>query len=135
MRGGAKGFALDPKKVTLRIFPNDTGAPTYDAEGGVASVARSAAGKFLVTLNDGYYKVIGARLAMQSAADNLDMYAQLGEFNNVYHNGAQRGTAGSATTFVVKLKTGATNTDVAAAAQTCIFVEVEFEDLPPTLED
>src|SRR5687767_861384 len=125
---GAKGHALDPKRVTLRIFPNNTGSPTFDAEGGVASVVRSAAGKFLVTLMEGCYKVANCQATFQSAGDAVDVYAQLGDFNNITHKGLQVGTPGQPTTFVVKLKTGTVNTDVAWADQTCIFVDVTFED-------
>lgn len=126
---GAKGHALDPKRITLRIFPNNTGSPTFDSEGGVASVVRSAAGKFLVTLTEGYYKVANLQATFQCAGDAVDIYAQGGDFNNLgNHNGVAIGTPGQPTTFVVKLKTGSTNTDVVAAPQTCIFVDVTFED-------
>lgn len=129
LRQGPKGHAIDPKRANLRIYPNNTGAPTWDAEGGVASVSRSAAGKFLVTLNESYYKVINAQATVQvGGSDTVDLYPQIGNFNNVYHNGALVGTAGQPTTFEVKLKTGTANTDIAAATQTCVFVDVIFED-------
>jgi hypothetical protein len=127
---GAKVHAVDPKRITLRIFPNAALAPTWDSEGGVASVAYTAAGKFTVTLNEPYFKPIACAATVQCNGDAVDLYAQLGDFNNVgRHNGAARGTPGQPTTFVVKLKTGATNTDAAAAAQTAIFVDVTFEDV------
>jgi hypothetical protein len=126
---GPKGHALDPKRITLRIFPNGAGVPTFDHEGGVASVVRSNTGKFLVTLSEGYYKVIDCQVSFQDASDGLDLLPQLGDFNNVNHNGAQIGTAGLPTTFVVKLKNGTSNADRIAAAQTAIFVSVVFEDI------
>jgi hypothetical protein len=127
---GAKGHALDPKRITLRIFPNNVGTPTWDAEGGVASVVRDgSAGRFLVTLMEGYYKLCNCQVTFQTAGDAVDVYAQLGEFNNVHHKGGVAvGTPGLPVTFKVKLKTGSTSTDVAWADQTCIFVDLTFED-------
>ena len=125
---GPKGHAIDPKRITLRIYPNGAGAPTWDAEGGVASVAYVSAGKFLVTLLEGYYKLIQAQATIQLSADNVDLLPQLGDFNNVNVNGTQVGTAGQPVTFNVKMKTGAVNTDVAAATQTIVHVDVLFED-------
>jgi hypothetical protein len=127
---GAKGHALDPKRVTLRIFPNGAGQPTFSHEGGVANVTRDSAGKFLVTLTEGYYLLANCQATYQSALDNADIYAQLGDFANVHHKGGLPvGTPGLPVTFFVKLKTGATNTDVGVATQTCIFVDVTFEDI------
>jgi hypothetical protein len=127
---GAKGHALDPKRVTLRIFPNGGGQPVWSHEGGVASITRDSAGKFFVTLTEGYYLLSNCQATYQSALDNADIYAQLGEFNNVHHKGgAVVGTPGLPVTFFVKLKTGATNTDVGVAPQTCIFVDLTFEDI------
>lgn len=128
LREGPKGHAIDPKRITLRIYPNGAGVPTFDHEGGVASVVRSAAGKFLVTLLEPYYRVINCQVSFQDASDGLDLLPQLGDFNHVTHNGAQIGTAGQPVTFVVKLKNGTSNSDRAAAAQTAIFVSVVFED-------
>lgn len=126
---GAMGHALDPKRITLRIFPNGAGVPTFDHEGGVASVVLAATGKFLVTLLEGYYKPIAAFAQFSHNSDVLDLYCQMGDFNNVgQHNGAPRGTPGQPTTFVVKVKDGTANANVAAAAQTVIFVDVTFED-------
>jgi hypothetical protein len=125
---GPKGHAIDPKRVTLRIFPNGAGTPTFEAEGGVASVAYSAAGKFLVTLMEGYFRVIKAVAQVQLSGDAVDLVGQVGDFNNVNINGVQVGTPGLPTTFFVKMKTGAVNTDVAASTQTAVHVEVLFED-------
>jgi hypothetical protein len=127
---GPKSHALDPKKVYLTIFPIGASAPTVDAPGGVASVALSATGKFLVTLTEGYYKPISAQATVQvGGSETVDLYPQIGNFNNVgYYNGAAVGTPGQPTTFEVKLKTGTANTNIAAATQTAVFVEVVFED-------
>jgi hypothetical protein len=129
MNKGAQSFLIDGKSVTLRIYPNGAGVPTFDHEGGVASVVLSATGKYLVTLTDSYYKVVKAFAQYQCSGDAVDLYAQLGDFANCNHNGVTVGTVGLPVTFVVKGKTGATNTDAAAATQTCIFVEVVFEDI------
>ena len=127
---GAKGHALDPKRITLRIFPNGGGVPTWDAEGGVASVVRADVGKFLVTFAEGYYKPVAAYAQYQEPNDAVDTYAQLGDFNNVgQHHGAARGTPGQPTTLIVKLKVGSANSDAAATPQRCIFVDVTFEDV------
>lgn len=128
MNRGAQSFLLEGKSVLLRIYPNGAGVPTFDHDGGVASVVLSATGKYLVTLNDSYFKVVKAMAQYQCAGDAVDLYAQLGDFANVQHGPSFIGTKGQPVTFVVKTKTGATNTDSAAAAQTCIFVEVVFED-------
>jgi hypothetical protein len=129
MNHGAKSFWVDPKKVSLRIYPNGAGVPTFDSDGGVASVVLSATGKYLVTLNDSYFKVVEAIAQYQCAGDAVDLYAQLGDFANVQHGPSFIGTKGQPVTFVVKTKTGGANTDSAAAAQTCIFVAVTFEDV------
>lgn len=129
MSQGPKCFLIDPKLVTLRIYPNGAGVPTFDHEGGVASVVLSATGKFLVTLNDSYFKLVKATAQYQDAGDAVDLYAQIGEFANIQHGPSFIGTKGQPVTFVVKLKTGATNTNAAAAAQTCILVDVLFEDV------
>lgn len=129
---GPKGSMVDPKEVTLRIYPNGAGAPTFEADGGasvVASVTLAATGKFLVTLTESYFKVVRAFAQYQDSADNVDLYAQLGDFANVQHGPNFIGTKGQPVTFVVKLKTGTANTNVAAGNQVCIFVSVVFEDV------
>lgn len=128
MNHGARSFWTDPKKVSLRIYPNGAGVPTFDSDGGVASVTLAATGKFLVTLNDSYFKVVEAIATYQDSADNVDLYAQLGDFANIQHGPSFIGTKGQPVTFVVKLKTGTANTNVTAGNQVCIFVSVTFED-------
>jgi hypothetical protein len=125
-RGGYE-FGTKVKTVRLRLFPNNTGDPTFTtgdgvttAANGVASVARSAAGKFLVTLSDPYRALLNFHATFSSAADNVDLYAQAGAVANL-------GTS-TPVTAVVKLKTGSTNTDVAAAGDTFISIALTFED-------
>lgn len=128
MNQGPKCFLVDPKLVTFRIYPNGAGVPTFDSEGGIASVVLSATGKFLVTFSDSYFKVAGAYVQYQDPGDAVDMYAQLGLFANVQHGPSFIGTKGQPVTAEIRLKTGATNTNVAANAQACIFGWVLFED-------
>lgn len=121
MTGRSKTFGVQEKVVELKLFPDSTGTPTFTSAGGVASVARSAAGKFLVTFEDAYKEVSNVQCSYSTSADNVDLYAQPGAFANL-------GTS-TAATFVVKLKTGATNTDAAAAAtDNFIAISVTFED-------
>jgi hypothetical protein len=121
MTGRTKTFGVSEKCVRLKLFPDSTGTATFTSQGGVASVARSAAGKFLITFQDAYLSLVDYQVAYSTSADNVDLYAQLGAVSNL-------GTS-TAATAVVKLKTGATNTDAAAAAAdnfiSCCFV---FED-------
>jgi len=121
MKGRESCFEKKAKTVRLKLFPDSSSAPTFTSEGGVASVARSAAGKFLVTFSDAYYAVADAHCTYSTSADNVDLYAQLGAFANL--------ATSTAATLVVKLKTGATNTDAAAAAtDNYISITVTFED-------
>src|SRR5688500_20370063 len=124
-RDGAREFGRDLKKVHVRIYPQNTSDPVVEHDGGVTSVARSAAGKFLVTLNDTYVQLKHANVSYRDERDNADLYAQLGAVSN------EATTTGAALTIVVKLKTGTVNTDVAAgsgAKDRCIYCEFEFED-------
>lgn len=114
-------FEIASKTVRCRIFPDSTNAPTFTSAGGVASVARSAAGKFLITLQDPYRKCREFHCSYSTAADNVDLYAQPGAVSNL-------GTSTDVTA-VVKLKAGANNTDAAAAAaDNFIDVTLVFDD-------
>lgn len=122
MNRGTMEFGVQRKIVRCKIFPNNTGTPTVSPSGadGIASVARTAAGKFTLTLQDAYRSLVGFHATFSSAADNVDLYAQAGAVSNL-------GTSTPATA-VVKLKTGSTNTDVAADDDTFISVTLVFED-------
>ena len=121
MAGRTKTFGVSEYCVRVKIFPNDTGTATYSSQGGVASVVRSAAGKFTITFTNAWLSCVEANVSYSTSADNVDLYAQMGAFANL-------GTT-TAATAVVKLKTGSTNTDGAATATdnfiSCCFV---FED-------
>lgn len=124
MKSAAKEFGVDLKKVHVRFYPQNTADPVVEHDGGVASVGRSGAGKFLVTLDDSYFKLKHANVSYRDERDNADLYAQLGAVSN-------EGTT-SPITVVVKLKTATVNTDVAAGAgakDRAVYLELEFEDV------
>jgi len=115
--------------IVFRFFPQGssttpltTAAGTLRDPGGfVANVTRTAtAGKFIVTMNDPYYKVICVSPAVQLSADTTDLEAQCGDLSN-------ENTA-TALSFVVRLLTGTTNTDMAANANNSVMVQLEVEE-------
>ena len=124
MKRGPKVFGIDLKRVNVRIYPNGTGVPVVESEGGVASAVWTATGKFTITLNSSYFKLRDFQACYKDERDNVDLYAQPGP---VVGEGL-----GTAITAVVKLKTGTANTDVATgsgAKDRCIYVNFEFEDV------
>lgn len=64
----------------------------------ISTVTYSAAGEYTVTLRNIGYTILAAHPTVQLTADNVDLYAQLGDVNT------------SELTVKIKLKTGATNT-------------------------
>ena len=117
-----RGYQLKPTIVWCRFQPNGSGAPTLATSTcrGVASVARSAAGKFLITLRDGYKAVGPVVGTMQHASDATGCFVQCGAVSNI-------GTT-TAATFIVKVKVGATNTDYALASTTFVNVMIPLEN-------
>ncbi len=105
------------RMIFLVIYPDAGNAPTWAATHGVASVAFTATGKYTITLKNNFRYKRGILLGYNTAADNVDMYAQGGVVAN-------EGTA-TPVTLVVKLKTGASNTN-AAAADPDNFISVGF---------
>lgn len=92
-----------------------------DPGGAVANVTRTAtAGKFTVTMNDPYYRVIAISPNVQLSADTTDLTAQAGDVSN-------EATA-TPLSFVIRLLTGTTNTDMAANANNSVMVELEVEE-------
>ena len=119
--GKEQVFGLARKRIDLVFFPDAANTPVVRAPSGVASVTYTAAGKYLITLSDAYYKCVGFHATYGSQADNVDMYAQPGVVSN-------EGTS-TPLTAVVKLKTGANNTEPAAAnADQRVSVSLLFED-------
>lgn len=117
------------KTIVFRFFPQGTSqtplttaAGTLRDPGGlVANVTRTAtAGKFTVTMNDPYYRVINITPTVQLAGDTTDLTAQWGTISN-------EGTS-SPLQFVVRLLTGAANTDMSANANNSVGVTLEVED-------
>lgn len=129
MSHGAREFGRDLKKVHVRIYPQNTADPVVEHDGGVASCVRAgSAGKFLITLTDGYFQLKHANVSYRDERDNADLYAQLGAVTGEATGGS------SVVTITVKLKTATVNTDVAAGAgakDRCIYCEFEFEDKAP----
>jgi hypothetical protein len=124
MKRGAKAFGIDLKHINVRIYPQNTGTPVWESEGGVAGVVWTATGKFTITLDDAYYKLRTFQTTYRDERDNSDLYAQPGPVTGE--------GAGTPITLVVKLKTGSANTDTAAGAgakDRCIYVDLEFEDV------
>lgn len=123
--GELRCVGTDIKVVFARIFPAGTGTHTVTSQGGVvAGVDDVGAGKIRLKLAHRYYKLLNFQCSYQEAADNVDLYAQGGEvtLNDTTNNGGN-------TSAIVKLKTGATNTDNAGAdANDCINVMLVFED-------
>ena len=101
------------------FYPQATSAPTLAANQsrGVASVARSAAGRFLLTLDDPHHHLVAA-IATTQLATAADMQAQIGTISNL--------GSSSATTVVVRTIAGATETDIAANANNSVSVLLVF---------
>ena len=112
---------LKPQSLRIRFFPAGAGAPTYSAQDtkGVATITRAAAGRFLITLQDTYKRLISASATVQMAAAT-DLVAQIGTVANV-------GTT-SAVTVIVRLNAAATETDMAADANNSVSVSLDFDD-------
>lgn len=114
-----QGYEHTGRAYRFLLYPNGTGTPTVQGAG-VASVARSDTGEYLITLMNNHYKMTGAKFQYFCGANNVDMYAQGGTVGNL-------GT-GSSVTAYVKLKTAGTSTDVAAGATEFIACELVFDD-------
>lgn len=124
MKRHPKAFGLDLKKVNVRIYPQNTGAPVVESEGGITSVTRSGVGEFTITLDASYFKLRDFQACYRDERANADLYAQPGPVTG-------EGTT-AAIVAIVKLKTATANTDVAAGAgakDRCIYVNLEFEDV------
>jgi hypothetical protein len=119
--GRTQTFGLKEKAIRLRIFPDAANPPTFTSQGGVASVVLQATGLFRVTLQDAYYSCVEKQATYSAAANNVDLYPQFQGMSNL-------GTS-TPVTVDVALKTGATNTNAAAAgANNHIDVTLVFED-------
>ena len=114
-------FGITEKTVRVRIFPDAGNAPSFTSQGGVAGVSRVSAGLFRIALQDAYFSNVEKQATYSAGANNVDLYAQFQGIANL-------GTSTPATVDVA-LKTGAVNTDAAAAAaNNHIDVTLVFED-------
>jgi hypothetical protein len=121
MSGRTQTFGIKEKTVRVRIFPDAASAPTFSSQGGIASVVLQATGLFRITFQDAYFSCVEKQATYSAAANNVDLYPQ-------FQGMANLGTA-TPTTCDVALKTGATNTNAAAAnANNHIDVTFTFED-------
>jgi hypothetical protein len=128
-------FGLLEKRLSFRIMANAAWTSPVAVAGrgssaiiagagnaiGVTSVARTAAGKYTIQLDDAYAKLVTAQATYQGSGDAEDISAQIGVIANV-------GTS-TPVTIVVKTKTGTVNTDPATTdVNTSINVDLVFED-------
>ncbi len=113
---------IKPREIWCSFQPNGSGSPTLYAAGsrGVASVARSSAGKFLITLRDAFSKRGPVSVAIEHASDATDLTTQFAGFGNL-------GTS-SAATITVRVKQGSTSKDLTLASTTWVHVCAHFED-------
>lgn len=124
-----KTGGVKPRFVCFRFFPNGnsatpltTAAGTLRDPGGlVDNVTRTAQGNFEATMRDPAYRVTNAQATFQCAADNVDLFAQVGDITN-------EGTA-TPLKVKIKLKTAAVSTDPPAAnTNSSVSVWLAIED-------
>lgn len=110
-----------PRQLLIRFFPDTANPPTFPAAAakGVATIARSAQGVFLITLQNSYKTLLfaDAKVQLSTAAD---LVAQIGDVSNL-------GTI-TPVTVVVRLNAVATPTDMAANANNSVLVNLIFDD-------
>jgi hypothetical protein len=121
MNPAPKVFEAESKTIRGRFFPQGASAPTVPAASnrGVASITRTAAGTFLITLSDAYRRLISAQATVQHTTA-VNLVPQFGDVSNI-------GTSSPAT-FVLRLNAVATATDMAANANNSVAYELEFAD-------
>jgi hypothetical protein len=91
--------------VVGSFAPNGTSAVSSASNKGKGwTVARSAAGRFTVTFADAFNDLVTVVATAQMAANNVDIYAQVGTYDS------------SAKTLIIRTLTGGTETDIAANA-------------------
>jgi hypothetical protein len=118
---GPMGLARKPRTLEIRFFPDTANAPTYSAQDvkGVSSIARSAQGTFLITLQDTYKRLRSAHATVQHTTA-VDLVAQIGDVANL--------ATTNPVTVVVRLNAAATATDMAANANNSVMVTLNFDD-------
>jgi len=124
----AKDAGVKPRNVYFRFFPsgNSTTAMTsvagdlWDPGSVVSNVAQVSDGVFLVTMRDPSFRVIFADAKVQLAANNVDLYGQVGAISMP--------TNGDPVSFYVRTMTGTTPTVIASNTNNSVMVHVHIED-------
>ncbi len=116
-----KTLSRKPYMLNIRFFPDTANAPTFNAQDakGVASIARSAQGVFLVTLKDSYKRLLSAQATIQMTTAT-DLVPQIGDVSNL--------ATATPVTVVVRANAVATPTDIAANANNSIMLSLIFDD-------
>lgn len=115
-------FGVRRKTVRVLILPQGAGGdPQWRSNGGVADVTRSAAGDYLVTLEDAYHKLVGYDLSTQVSTLATEAHAKLGPVANV-------GTTTPVTAHVYVVDDASGAVDLAADANHSVSVALHFED-------
>lgn len=105
------------KVIAGSFAPNGSSAVDAASRKGPGwSVAFTATGKFTITFTDKWNDLVAFTCGVEMSADNVDLYAQGGAYS------------ASAKTKVVKLKTGATNTNLAADADSRVHFIAVFSN-------
>lgn len=108
-------FVKKPVKIMGYIDLSSTGVPTIATGAllGVASVTKSGTGQYTLAIKDTYAQIMGADIQVQAAVP-VDLTPQI------------LSASGPGKSLVFSLLTGATPTDVAAAAR--VFVEITMRN-------
>lgn len=112
-----KTLGVGIRRVYIRFFPDADNDPTYYDPGGTVDSIVYGSGAYTITLKDAFLRLVGAHATYQAAANNVDMYAQMGDCDV------------SAKTYVVQMKTAGTNTQPAAGDDNqSVSVELVFQE-------
>ena len=107
---------VDLTFLSLSFAPAGAGAPTGITGRGVASITRTGAGDFLITLEDAYSALLGVKMSI-AMASATDISPQLGAVDVV-----------TAKTIVVRTIVAAAETDIAADAANRVYVELTLRN-------
>ena len=113
-----KTYGINIKDVHILIPTNGASNPaSFVDPGNTVESVTYASGQYTITLKDVYQNLVGFQCTMMAAADDLDMYAQAGDYDL------------AAKTFIVRFKTGAIDTQPPAAnANNQLSVTLTFAD-------
>ena len=110
-----KAIDQDVVVLSFSFAPQGSSQPTGITGRGVATITRTGAGDFLVTLQDVWPALLGAKMSIQMSTAT-DISPQLGDVDL------------SAKTLVVRTIVAATETDIAADANNRVFVELTMRN-------